>query len=259
MVSYKLISWNVNGIRAALKKNFWGTVTKLDPDCLAIQETKADATVMKTDLLKHPVYNNYWHSCTSKKGYSGVVTLSKRPALSTQAGFGVEEFDQEGRVILTQFPEFTLLNIYFPNGGQGSHRVEYKINFYNQCLEYMENLRAAGHNLIISGDYNTAHQPIDLHDPENNHHTSGFLRIERDWLDKLGEYKYIDTFRYFYPESKEVYTWWDLKTRSRSRNRGWRIDYFFIAVELLTNLQDAFVLSEIEGSDHCPLGINLKF
>lgn len=259
MGQYKLISWNVNGIRATLKKGFWDIVKPLSADVLAIQETKADDSVMSQNILEHPEYEVYWHSHQQKKGYSGVCTLTKIPTKKFQTGFGVEEFDQEGRVVYTRFNEFTLLNIYFPNGGQGPHRVDYKLRFYDQCLEFIEEKRKQGEKMVICGDYNTAHQEIDLHDPDSNHKTTGFLPEERAWLDKLTQYGYIDTFRHFHPDERDVYTWWDLKTRSRSRNKGWRIDYFFVAEEVLPNLQDAFVLSEVEGSDHCPLGVILDF
>lgn len=259
MSKYKLISWNINGIRAVLKKNFWQIVHDLNPDIIALQETKADASIMSQNILEHEHYKAYWHSCSLKKGYSGVATLSKIKAKEYLQGFNLPEFDPEGRVIITKFDDFTLLNIYFPNGGQGPHRVEYKINFYNACLDYMEALRKAGERIIICGDYNTAHKEIDLHDPKNNEKTSGFLPIERAWLDKLIEYNYVDTFRHFYPDQKDVYTWWDMKTRSRERNRGWRIDYFFIPAELKPNLKAAFVLPEVLGSDHCPLGIEIEF
>ncbi len=259
MKIYKLISWNVNGIRAILKKDFWNIIENLNPDILALQETKADALIMATDILNNQTYSEiHWHSNSQRKGYCGVVTLAKIPTIEIQKGFLLEEFDVEGRVIVTKFKDFTFLNIYFPNGGQGPHRVDYKIRFYNACLEYIEALRAKGEKLIIAGDYNTAHQEIDLHDPKNNQNTSGFLPIERAWLNKLTELDYIDTFRHFYPTQQDVYTWWDMKTRARDRNRGWRIDYFFIAKELKDNLRTAFVLPEVFGSDHCPIGIEIE-
>ncbi len=260
MKNYKLISWNVNGVRAILKKDFWNIIENLNPDILALQETKADDLIMATDILNNKTYPEiHWHSNSQRKGYCGVVTLAKIPTIEVQKGFLLEEFDPEGRVIITKFQDFTFLNIYFPNGGQGPHRVDYKIRFYDACLNFMESLRAKGEKLIIAGDYNTAHQEIDLHDPKNNQNTSGFLPIERAWLNKLIEYNYIDTFRHFYPEEKDIYTWWDMKTRSRERNKGWRIDYFFVAPELKDNLTKAFVLPEVIGSDHCPIGIEIRF
>jgi len=257
--NYKLISWNVNGIRAILKKDFWNTIHNLNPDVLALQETKADDSIMQTELLSHSEYQTYWHSNQLKKGYSGVATLSKLPVIKHSRGFGVEKFDLEGRVVETKFADFTLLNIYFPNGGQGPHRVDYKLEFYECCLQYMESLRAAGERIVVCGDYNTAHQEIDLHDPKGNQNTSGFLPCERAWLDKLIEFNYIDTFRFLHPETKDMYSWWDMRTRSRERNRGWRIDYFFIPKEMGVRLKSAFILPEVMGSDHCPVGIELTF
>lgn len=259
MATYKLVSWNVNGIRAILKKDFWSVVHEIKPDVLGLQEIKADDSIMQSEILKHEKYSVHWHSCTLKKGYSGVATLSAIPVVQAVQGFNLEKFDPEGRVIITKHADFTLLNIYFPNGGQGPHRVDYKIEFYDACLAYMENLRAQGEKIIVCGDFNTAHHEIDLHDPKNNQKTSGFLPVERAWLDKLVAHKYVDTFRHFQPEAKDVYTWWDMRTRSRATNKGWRIDYFFVPEELKNNLRSAFVLPEFMGSDHCPLGIEIEF
>jgi exodeoxyribonuclease III len=259
MAKYKLVSWNVNGLRAILKKDFWQVVHEINPDVIGLQEIKADDSIMQTEILKHEKYTVNWHSCTLKKGYSGVATLSAVPVVESVQGFSLEKFDPEGRVIITKYQEFTLLNIYFPNGGQGPHRVEYKIEFYDACLEYMQKMRANGEKIIVCGDFNTAHHEIDLHDPKGNQKTSGFLPIERAWLDKLVAHNYMDTYRHFYPDQKDVYTWWDMRTRSRAINKGWRIDYFFIPNELKDNLKSAFVLPQFMGSDHCPLGIEIEF
>ncbi|MDJ0625924.1 MAG: exodeoxyribonuclease III [Candidatus Caenarcaniphilales bacterium] len=258
-MKYKLISWNVNGIRASIRKGFWEIISELDADVVAIQETKADDEIMSKGILENPNYQVNWHSNKIKKGYSGVATLSKIPLKQSSTGFGIERFDLEGRVVESKFEDFTLFNIYFPNGGQGPHRVDYKIEFYNACLDYTENLRAKGEKVIVAGDFNTAHKEIDLHDPQGNQNTTGFLPIERAWLDKLVEHDYIDTYRYFHPDKVDMYTWWDMRTRSRSRNKGWRIDYFFIASEIKDNLRSAFIESNIQGSDHCPLGIEIEF
>lgn len=255
----KLISWNVNGIRAGLKKGFWEKIEELDPDILAIQETKADDSIMSGDVLEHPEYNLNWHSNQERKGYCGVATLSKIKPLDYSTGFGKEIFDVEGRVICTKYKEFTLFNIYFPNGGKGPERVKYKLEFYDECLRLCEELRAKGEKLVVCGDYNTAHQEIDLHNPDKSHKTTGFLPEERAWLDKFVAHGYIDTFRELNPDTLDVYTWWDMKTRSRERNKGWRIDYFFITPDLRDNLVSADVLSDVMGSDHCPLSIELKF
>lgn len=259
MTHYKLISWNVNGLRAIVKKDFWQILQELNPDVLCIQETKADDEIMKKFVVEHPDYTIHWHSNQIKKGYSGVATFSKIPVVDSAVGFGLEQFDQEGRVIKTKFKDFTLFNIYFPNGGQGPHRVDYKIEFYDACLAYMQELRQKGEKVIVTGDFNTAHHEIDLHDPKGNQKTTGFLPIERAWLDKLVAHDYIDTYRYFYPDKTDMYTWWDMRSFSRPKNKGWRIDYFFIAPELKENLKSASILTDVYGSDHCPLGIELEF
>ncbi len=257
MPQYKLISWNVNGLRAILKKNFWEIIEDINPDIIALQETKADDTVMQSNIFNNKFSYN-WHSHKIKKGYSGVATLSKKAFLNTIKGFNIEEFDIEGRVLYTKFPEFTLLNIYFPSGSQGLERIKYKLKFYDAFFDYIKDLEIKGEKLIICGDFNTAHNEIDLHDPIRNINTSGFLKEERIYLDRLLEKGFIDSFRYFYPE-KISYTWWDMRTRARDRNRGWRLDYFFISKELINNLKSAFIFENIIGSDHCPYGIDLEF
>ncbi|MDX1919424.1 MAG: exodeoxyribonuclease III [Candidatus Caenarcaniphilales bacterium] len=259
MTHYKLISWNVNGLRAIVKKDFWKILEELNPDVLALQETKSDDEIMKKFVVEHPDYKMYWHSNQIKKGYSGVATLTKIPVEDYCTGFKIERFDQEGRVVKTKFKDFTFFNIYFPNGGQGPHRVDYKIEFYDACLAHMEELRQKGEKVVIAGDFNTAHHEIDLHDPKGNQKTTGFLPIERAWLDKLVEHNYIDTYRYFHPDKADMYTWWDMRSFSRPKNKGWRIDYFFIAPELKDNLKSASILTDVYGSDHCPLGIELEF
>ncbi len=260
MSTFRLISWNVNGIRAVLKKGFWEIVENdLKPDILCLQETKADDSIMASGVLEKDGYDLAWHSCQLRKGYSGVATLSKIPAQEKKAGLGLASFDPEGRVVVSDFGHFVLLNVYFPNGGKGPHRVEYKLKFYAACLDYCEKLRRSGKKIIITGDFNTAHQEIDLHDPKNNHKTTGFMPEERAWLDKLVTHGYHDTFRVLHPEQANIYTWWDLRTRSRDKNKGWRIDYFFASEELLPNIQEAFILPEVQGSDHCPVGLLVKF
>jgi len=256
---YKLISWNVNGIRAALKKGFWEKAALTSSDIIAVQESKADDEIMASKLLESSIYQRYWHSAQHKKGYSGVCTFTQKQVLENSRGFGIEEFDKEGRVVRTRFEHFTLLNIYFPNGKQNKERLDYKLRFYNAALKYFEKLRAQGEKLIICGDYNTAHQAIDLHDPKNNEKTSGFLVEERAWLDELMEHRYCDVFRMKNPDLENMYTWWDLRTRARERNKGWRIDYFFVAEEIVGSVQEANIFMDVMGSDHCPLALHLAF
>jgi exodeoxyribonuclease-3 len=172
-------------------------------------------------------------------------------------GFGIERFDIEGRVIITEYPGVFVLNIYFPNGKKDANRLRYKMDFYEAFLEFAESLKARGKKLIICGDYNTAHKEIDLARPKENEKVSGFLPMEREWMDKFVAHGYVDTFRHFNNEPNQ-YTWWDLKTKARERNVGWRIDYFFVTENLLPSVSKAFIMPEVMGSDHCPIGIILK-
>ena len=266
MKEYRLISWNVNGLRAVLEKEFLSSINSLSPSVVCLQETKADDSVMSEGLngnfkiLEMSGFKTDWHSCSIKKGYSGVATLSNITPVSIKKGFGIERFDIEGRVLTSEYEDFILLNIYFPNGGRDTERLKYKLEFYDECLKYMNSLREK-HNgkLIVCGDFNTAHNEIDLHDPKNNQNTSGFMPIERAWLNELVKQDYLDTFRILYPEKPDVYTWWDMRTGARSRNKGWRLDYFFISSDLKASLLDAYVFNNISGSDHCPVGIKLGF
>lgn len=252
----KILSWNVNGIRAAQKKGFLDWLKRESPDIACIQETKAQPDQLDSALLNPPGYHVYWHSA-EKKGYSGVATFTKEKPLSVKIGYGLPAFDAEGRVLVTEFEKFVLLNIYFPNGGRGPERVKYKLDFYEETLRYVEKLKAQGKEVIISGDYNTAHQPIDLARPDENVKTSGFLPEERAWLDKWIQHGQIDIFRKF-NSKPEQYTWWDMRTFARKKNLGWRIDYHFITPNLLANVKNAAIHMDVEGSDHCPIELVLK-
>lgn len=253
-----LISWNVNGLRAGIRKGFLDWLDKAQPDILCIQETKANQSQLGDEVNHHELYHTFWHSSTVKNGYSGVLTFCKEKPLYTQQGFGIERFDQEGRVMMTEFKDFILFNVYFPNGKQGIERLNYKLEFYEHFLKYINQLRDKGKRIIFCGDVNTAHHPIDLARPKANENISGFLPIEREWMDRVVKQGYIDTLREFHPEP-ELYTWWDLKTRARERNVGWRIDYFFIDQSLRKHLKDAFIMPEVMGSDHCPVAIDMEF
>lgn len=252
----KIISWNVNGIRAAQKKGFLDWLKKESPDIACIQETKAHPDQLDRELLNPPGYQVFWNSA-EKKGYSGVATFTKKKPLQVSTGFKIPHFDSEGRVLMTEYPEFVLFNIYFPNGGRGPERVKYKLEFYDELLKIVQKLKAGGKKVIVSGDYNTAHQPIDLARPEENKTTSGFLPEERAWLDKWIANGQVDIFRKF-NQKPEQYTWWDMKTFARKRNVGWRIDYHFVTQNLVDSVKNATVHMETEGSDHCPVGLELK-
>ncbi len=256
MKKIRILCWNVNGIRAAVKKGFLEWLQKESPDILCLQETKASAENLTKDLLEPPNYRTNWNY-SERKGYSGVATLTKEKPLRTQNGFGVPGFDTEGRCIVSEYPEFTLCNVYFPNGKQGAERLKYKLEFYDAFFNFIEPLRLKGQRLIICGDVNTAHKEIDIARPKENEKISGFLPVERAWLDKLMAHGYIDTFRHFHKEAGQ-YTWWDMKTRARERNVGWRIDYFFITENLLAQVDRVSIMKDVTGSDHCPIELVLN-
>ena len=252
----KIISWNINGIRAAERKGFLNWLSSESPDVLCVQETKAHPSQLSEALL-HP--NGYHVSFNSaeRKGYSGVATFSKRKPVSVNAGFGVNQFDSEGRVLVTEFSEFSILNIYFPNGKSRPERLEYKLDFYEETLRFVERLKKSGKRVIISGDYNTAHRPIDLARPTENEDVSGFLPVERAWIDRWIESGQVDIFRHFC-DLPNQYTWWDVKTAARDRNVGWRIDYHFVSQDLVREVESADILNKVYGSDHCPVSLTLK-
>lgn len=254
----KIISWNVNGIRASIKKGLADYVINEQPDIFCVQETKAEREQVPTDVWPPPGYRDYYHSCSVRGGYSGVATFTKIEPIHVNRNIDIERFDQEGRVMQTDFEHFTLLNVYFPNGGARDERLLYKLDFYDAFFEYCEGLRAQGKKLIICGDYNTAHHPIDLARPNENKKTSGFMDVERVKLDHIQELGYVDTFRLFNQEP-EHYTWWDVKTRSRDRNIGWRIDYHWVTQDLIPNVVNAYHQPDQHGSDHCPVVLELSF
>lgn len=256
MPSYKLLSWNVNGLRAVMKKGFMEWFTAQNADVICLQETKLQQEQIPAELVKPEGYHAYY-DFAQKKGYSGVALFSKREPLSVVKTIG-EKFEGEGRVLMGEFPEFTIYGVYFPNGQMSQERLDYKLNFYERFLEHCEEQRAAGKKIIITGDINTAHKEIDLARPKANETNSGFLPIERAWMDKLVEHKYIDTFRITNP-GEGHYTYWDQRFNARDRNVGWRIDYFFVSEELRPHIKEAFIQSDVQGSDHCPVGLVLEF
>ncbi|MFZ5802078.1 MAG: exodeoxyribonuclease III [Candidatus Omnitrophota bacterium] len=252
----KIISWNVNGIRAVQKKGFLDWFREESPDILCLQETKAHPDQLDMELLAVPGYQVYWSWSEVKKGYSGVATYTKSKPSKVARGFGKPKFDQEGRILLTEYPAFILLNIYFPNGKSGPERLQYKLDFYEETLKFTHRLRKEGQEVVVCGDYNTAHQPIDLARPKENEDVSGFLPVERAWMDRWVVSGQVDIFRKFHPEP-ERYTWWDMKSGARARNVGWRIDYHFVSAKLAGKARDAYHLPEVIGSDHCPVVVDL--
>lgn len=251
-----LLCWNVNGIRAVKNKGFLEWLQQESPDILCIQETKAQPDQLDADLKEPPGYYTYW-AYPERKGYSGVALYTKESPQNVKYDFKDTSLDIEGRVIIAEYPDFNLFNIYFPNGKQGPERLAYKMNFYDVLLDYADSLKAQGKKLVICGDVNTAHKEIDLARPNENSKVSGFLPEERAWIDKFISHGYVDTFRVFNNKPNQ-YTWWDLKSGARARNVGWRIDYFFVSENLKPAVTSSFIMPEVMGSDHCPIGINLK-
>ena len=254
----KIISWNVNGIRASFKKGALQEGFNLKPDILCLQETKADISQLTEEITSPKGYTSYFSSSKIKKGYSGVAIYTKIKPEKVTYGIGMPGNDDEGRTVVAHFKDFVLLNCYFPNGGGGPVRLAYKMEFYDAFLKYINKLKKSGKEIIFTGDVNTAHSEIDLARPKENEKNTGFLPEERAWIDKVIKNNYIDVFRKLSPNKKDVYTYWDQKTGARSRNVGWRIDYFFASPKILENIKSFKTHSEVIGSDHCPIEINLK-
>jgi exodeoxyribonuclease-3 len=255
--SIRFISWNVNGIRAAERKGFVEWIEGAPADIVAVQETKISHPDQLSHTLKNPDgYTSYWHPSAEKKGYSGVAVYTREEPIQVKTDFGESILSREGRVIELEYPEFTFLNIYFPNGGSGRARLEYKLAFYDAFLAYVQALVAEGKSVVFCGDINTAHREIDLARPKENRKVSGFMPIECAHLDQWEEAGFVDTYRALHPEQVQ-YSWWDMKTRARERNVGWRIDYFYVSADLRERVAEATILDEVMGSDHAPIGLHL--
>jgi len=248
----RLISWNVNGLRASMKKGFSDTVKRLDPDILCLQETKMQKNQAEVEL---PGYAQFWNSAV-KKGYSGTVVFTRSKPLSEHYGIGIPEHDQEGRVITLEFKDFTLVNVYTPNARQELVRLDYRMEWEDAFRIYLQKLDQAK-PVVVCGDLNVAHSEIDLCHPESNRKNPGFTNQERDKMTKLLEAGFADTFRMFYPDTKGAYTWWSFRSNARSNNVGWRIDYFLVSKRLMSQIADAVIYPEVLGSDHCPVGLEL--
>jgi exodeoxyribonuclease-3 len=254
-----LISWNVNGLRAAMKKNFLDSLKGLDADVVALQETKLQEPQLTEEMRSIAGYESFWSCATSKKGYSGVGAYTRISPQKVNVRLDRPEFDAEGRMIEMDFGDFVFFNVYFPNGQMSAERLQFKLDFYDAFFEYTDQLKQAGRSLVITGDYNTAHNEIDLKNPKANEKTSGFLRIERDWLDRIVDRGYVDTFRHLYPDTVK-YSWWTYRFKARERDIGWRIDYFFVTRDLVESgrVKEAFIDNDIYGSDHCPIGLVIE-
>ncbi len=247
----RITTWNINGFRAAYGKGLKQWVENARPDVLCLQEIKARPDQLLPDRNGFTDYLSIWNP-SERPGYSGVATFIQGDLPETQFGLGVPEFDIEGRVIRTKHPNFWLYNVYFPNGQRGQDRVEYKLNFYKCLLTICDGLHANHENIIITGDFNTAHQEIDLAHPKQNSTTSGFLPEERAWLDIYLQHGFVDAYRRLYPQRVE-YTWWTYISNARSRNVGWRLDYFLVSEQLMNRVQDVIIDNSGMGSDHCPV------
>ncbi len=252
----KILSWNVNGIRAAVKKGFLQFLDQESPDIICLQETKAHKEQLTSEILEDHGYFTYWHS-GERKGYSGVATFCKSRPLYVQEGLGIKKYDKEGRVLITEHNKFLLYNIYFPNGQKNDERLNYKLDFYDDLLPIINDQVDSGNNVIVAGDWNTAHQPIDLARPNENKNTSGFMPVEREKIDLYISHSWVDTFRLFHDEG-ERYSWWTYRFGARNRNIGWRIDYFFVNEAMVEICKDGDIHQNILGSDHCPISLDLE-
>ncbi|MFH0755462.1 MAG: exodeoxyribonuclease III [bacterium] len=274
----KLLSWNVNGLRAIYKKGAFDSIFNLDPDIICLQETKAHPEQLSEEVRSPAGYFSYFDHSKLKKGYSGVVIYIKEKfknqIIKIEYGMGNKKLDQEGRFLAIHIKDiikdktsikdiykgqnnFVIINCYFPNAGISPERLAFKMEYYDEFLKFINNLKKKGEKIIFCGDINTAHNEIDLARPKENSQHTGFLPIERKWIDKVISCGYIDTFRNLYPK-KNSYSWWDMKTFARDRNIGWRLDYFFVSENLKNKIKKAEILNNIMGSDHCPIVLELE-
>lgn len=254
----RIITWNVNGIRAAIGKGAAEWIRSATADVTCLQEIKANPEQLAAgQLLPFDGSHLYWNPAL-RPGYSGVLSICRKEPDEVQYGLGIDRFDCEGRVIRTRFPNFLLYNIYFPNGGRGLERVEYKLDFYACLLDICDRLHTSGEKIILCGDFNTAHREIDLKNPKSNATTSGFLPEERVWIDYYLDHGFVDPFRALYPDRVQ-YTWWTYLNKARERNIGWRLDYFLISKSLLPYVSDVITHDQVPGSDHCPVELVMQF
>ena len=251
----KILSYNVNGIRAALKKGFAEWLSAADPDVICLQETKALEDQVNTDLFEQMGYQHFWHSA-QKKGYSGVAILTKTNPINLQRGTGIEHMDFEGRVIRADYESVSVISLYLPSG-TNLDRLEYKFKFMDDFQEYIDALKNNHPRLVICGDYNICHRAIDIHDPVRNKNVSGFLPEERQWIDTFINNGFVDSFRHLNPEPHQ-YSWWSYRANARNNNKGWRIDYNMVSENLKNNIKSAYLLPDAKHSDHCPVGVELE-
>ena len=252
----KIISYNVNGIRAAMRKGLVEWLQQADPDVLCIQETKAHMEQVEVDQIEAAGYEHYWFSA-EKKGYSGVAIFTKKKPKHVEYGTGIQHMDFEGRNLRLDFDNFSVMSLYLPSGTNEA-RISHKLKFMDDFQKYINKLKREIPNLVICGDYNICHEAIDIHDPVRNKNVSGFLPVEREWIGDFIKNGFIDSFRHFNKEPHQ-YTWWSYRANARANNKGWRIDYNMVSKPLQENLKRAVILPEAEHSDHCPHLVELKF
>ena len=251
----KILSYNVNGIRAALNKGFAEWLNAADPDVVCLQETKAIEEQVNTDLFEQMGYHHFWHSA-QKKGYSGVAILTKTNPQNIHKGTGIEDMDFEGRVIRADYENVSVISLYLPSG-TNLDRLEHKFKFMDDFQEYIDALKKNHPRLVICGDYNICHRAIDIHDPVRNKNVSGFLPEERQWIDAFMNNGFVDSFRHLNPEPHQ-YSWWSYRANARNNNKGWRIDYNLVSENLKNNIKRAYLLPDAKHSDHCPVGVELE-
>lgn len=261
MATVRLVSWNVNGFRAVSGKSEWNWFAATDADVVALQETKAEPAQIAEGHRNPEGWNAAWLSASVKKGYSGVAVFTRQGSVLEPLRVDTElpevDFQGEGRLLHIEYPAFHFFNVYFPNGTRDDERLTYKLGYYEAFLRHAQNLRREK-PIVVCGDFNTAHRPIDLARPKSNEDHSGFLPVERAWMDHFIGEGYVDTFRHIHGDEPHQYSWWSYKQRARQNNVGWRIDYFFVSAELEPAIRDAWIESEVMGSDHCPVGLALE-
>jgi len=251
-----ITTWNINGIRAAIKKGVITWIQSFHPDILGFQEIKAKEEQFDPSLFHELGYESIWNPAM-QPGYSGVGVLYKSRPKSYKLGFDIPIFDKEGRVIHLSYPEFEIFTIYFPNGGRGQERVQYKLDFYASLLGLCDEMHKKGKNIIITGDFNTAHNEIDLKNPKENSNISGFLPEERNWINSFLQHGFVDAYRNLYPDRVQ-YTWWTYRFKARERGIGWRLDYYLISSKLMSRVKDVIIHEDVFGSDHCPVSLEIK-
>ena len=250
-----ITTWNMNGIRAAMQKGIDKWIGEFSPDVMCFQEIKAKPEQFNSSIFESMGYQCVWNSA-ERPGYSGVGVLFKKQPIKVVFGLGNPKFDNEGRVIQLSYPDFELFNIYFPNGGRSLERVPYKLEFYEYLLKICDNLHSKNKNIIITGDINTAHNEIDLKNPKENQKNTGFLPEERIWIDYYLQHGFLDIYRQLYPDRIQ-YTWWTYRMNARQRGVGWRLDYFLISQKLKEKVRDVIIHENVNGSDHCPVTLQL--